>query len=195
MSHGRPFGMILVFAALLVGCGTDSKKNKNSTPRWSSFPVAIYTDPTLVPDAQSAQDFRTAIAFWEKKIGKQIFDYRGNRTDPAYNGDSIAYNAVFSQNPWTYASNIAAQTIVMSRSGEIQGAVIMVNPEIPFCGGDCSGQMAATSYRKVLAHELGHFIGLSHSGDRGNIMYPDALPGAEIDQLSVSSAELMPLIN
>jgi hypothetical protein len=157
--------------------------------------VEIYTDPALVPNAQAKDDFTKAMQFWETKVGKQIFDYRGDWNGHAYSGDSVTQNALFLQNPWSYAQNIAAQTIVLSQKSDIQSAVIMVNPGASFCSGDCAGQNDHTSMRKVFVHELGHFIGLGHSQDTTNVMYPDALPGGTLDGLTVNAAELMPLVN
>ena len=135
----------------------------------------------MVKDAQAHSDFQDAMHFWEQIVGKQLFDYRGDWNGQVYSGgDSISQNSLFAQSPWSYASNIAAQTIVLSQSSQIQGAVIMVNPNTSFCGGDCTGQRSSTSMRKVFAHELGHFIGLSHVQDTSNIMYPDALPGGSL---------------
>ncbi len=196
MRHGWQIVLLTVFAIALSACGTDKKPSDSaSSPRWNAFPVEIYTDPQLVPNAQANDDFQQAMSFWENKIGKKIFDYRGNWNGQAYNGNSVSQNALFLQNPWGYAKNIAAQTIVLSQQNAIQGAVIMVNPGTSFCPGDCTGETGKTSMRKVFAHELGHFIGLAHSQDATNIMYPDALPGGSLEKLTINAAELLPLVN
>ncbi len=191
MRHGWQIG----FLATLVLFGCAEKKKNEGAPRWTSFPVQIYTDPQLVPNAQAAEDFHDAMSFWERKVGKQLFDYQGNWSGQAMNGNSISRNTLFWQDPWSYDPSIAAQTVVISQKGEIQGAVVMVNPGTYFCAGDCQGQVGATSLRKVFAHELGHFIGLNHSSDKANIMYPDALPGAEIGGLAIDAQALLPLVN
>jgi hypothetical protein len=192
MRHGRQFSFLMSFFFLLLSaCG----KKYDGPPRWDSFPVTIYTDPNVVKDAQAHSDFQDAMHFWEQIVGKQLFDYRGDWNGQVYSGgDSISQNSLFAQSPWSYASNIAAQTIVLSQSSQIQGAVIMVNPNTSFCGGDCTGQRSSTSMRKVFAHELGHFIGLSHVQDTSNIMYPDALPGGSLQNLSVDLNTLQQLV-
>lgn len=197
MRHGRPklFWIALTICVFFAGCGSGKKENESGVTRWGSFPVPIYTDPAVVSNAQVATEFRTAMAFWEQKVGKQVFDYRGNWNGQAYTGGGISQNALFTQSPWNYASNIAAQTITISQKSTIQSAVIMVNPGTQFCNGECSGQENLTSIRKVFTHELGHFIGLSHSNDAANVMYPTALPGGSIDQLTVDMGTLSQLTN
>ncbi len=191
--HGWQIVTIAAFALAVTACG--SKKENEGPSRWESFPVTIYTDPTLIPNAEARQDFTEAMAYWENTTGMHLFDYRGDFNGDRYNnGDSVSQNSLYLQNPWNYASNIAAQTIVLSRDSLIEGAVIMVNPNTDFCPGDCAGQNYRTSMKKVFAHELGHFIGLSHNDDSGNIMYPDALPGGDISGLSVDVSALSQLV-
>ena len=198
MRHGRQIVIltVLAFSAILTGCGNgkNNSDNSNGPPRWQSFPVQIYTDPSIVKDAQSRADFQDAMQFWEQIVGKPLFDYQGDYNGAKYqNNNSIAQNSLYVQSPWAYATNIAAQTVVLSTGSDIQGAVIMVNANTTFCGGDCTGQPTATSMRKVFAHELGHFIGLAHVQDTSNIMYPDALPGGSLSGLTVDIAALRPL--
>jgi len=195
MRHGWQFVFLGMSVLAMTACGS-KKKNEDGPTRWESFPVAIYTDPSVIPNAQASADFQEAMAFWEERVGNDLFDYRGNWNGQAYNnGDSVSQNAMYMPTSWTYAQNIAAQTVVLSRENMIEGAVIMVNPGTDFCPGSCVGQSGRTSMKKVFAHELGHFIGMSHKNETSNIMYPDALPGGDLRGLTIDAAELMPLIN
>lgn len=195
MRHGWQFVTLGLFVLAITACG-NKDKNKDGPTRWESFPVVIYTDNKTIPDAQAEADFRDAMAFWESKVGFRLFDHRSNWNGQHYdNGNHIAENVAYMPNPWIYATNIAAQTVVLSRENKIEGAVIMVNPGTDFCGGDCAGQAYRTSRRKVFTHELGHFLGMSHKNDQSNVMYPDALPGGVLTGLTIDAQELLPLVN
>lgn len=192
-SHGWRIVFLGVSVLAMTACGKN--KNEDGPARWESFPVQIYTDPAIVPNAQAKADFQEAMSFWEAKVGYRLFDYRGDWNGQAYNnGDSVSQNSLYNAAPWSYAANIAAQTVVLSRESQIEGAVIMVNPGTNFCAGDCNGQSSRTSQKKVFAHELGHFIGMGHNNDTSNVMYPDALPGGNLGGLTVDSKELLPLV-
>lgn len=73
----------------------------------------------------------------------------------------------------------------MSESQEINGAMIMFNPNTRFCAGDCERDPRLISQKKSYAHELGHFLGLDHITNVSNIMYPDAVPGGSLEGVAV----------
>ena len=198
--QGRLFALLLVIATL-PACGS-AKKTGDGTRRWNSFPIPLYADASIASDSQSMADFRDAMNFWEAKTGRRLFDFRGawqSQTLPFEgnpNSPSIIFaNVLFLLNPWPYAGNIAGQTVVNSSDDQIDGSIIMINPNTPICAGDCAGDMFRTSERKVFTHELGHFLGLPHTQDVNNIMYPEIRPGGSLTGLAIDVASLQKLTN
>jgi len=180
-------------AAGLTGCGRESAPAPAlGEVRWDSFPVPLQADEAFFRDREAERDLLDAIAFWESKAGKRLFSlsswpkgravFEGAPDSPS----QIHGNALVFQHPWPFESQIAGKTVSLARNNSIQKAAIYLNAQTPLCHGQCTGQNTLTSRRKLLAHELGHFLGLPHVSERGNLMYPEILPGGSLDQLTVN---------
>ncbi len=190
MRHGWPW--VLVFLAF-VSCAEKKQENKSG---WAGFPVPIYSDAEITSTPESTEDFEATLTFWEQNAGRQLFDYRGVWTGGApFTGTanavtSILANVVFFLNPWPLDQFTAGQTVAIKTPAGFTGAVIMLNPSISLCGGDCRGDQTRTSRQKLLAHEIGHFIGLGHVADSANIMNPYLPPGGSLEQVGVDRSAL-----
>lgn len=199
---------ILLFALCLslslAGCGKDRKTEaaEGTTFRWASFPVDLYADAAILNDADAEADLRDAMSFWETRAGKPLFRLNGEWTSgPAFSGsagnpDEIFTNIIFFQNPWPFDSGIAGQTILHSEDGITQKAIILLNQGTTVCLRDCSqpGDSSKTSFRKLVAHELGHFIGFSHTSDAKDVMFPEIQTGGTLDDLQINAATLQHLV-
>jgi hypothetical protein len=154
----------------------------------------------VVASDANLEDFQAAMGFWEENTGRKLFDYKGNWTGgQPFSGNpgapsAIVSNVVMFQSPWPFAANTAGMTTVEASDGEFQAAVVMLNPNIPVCTGDCSGDYSRTSEQKLMAHELGHFLGLQHVQDPSNIMYPTLNPGGSLQSEAVSSSQLSQVV-
>lgn len=184
MGQGWHVGIVLFFSVLFVGCG--------GRPTWEAFPVEVYADPALVSTVEGETDLQDAMSFWESRSGKKLFNYRGQwRGGTPYSGDvsspqSFLANVVFFQNPWPFGPTVAGRTLTLTDHNTIEGALILVNPDMAYCSGACLGITNRTSQRNMLAHELGHFIGLDHvENDPNNVMYPLVLTVPSLSQATV----------
>lgn len=201
----RPF-VLLLLLPLLSACGKDETRTAfalgTGDVRWAAFPVDIQVDASLLADPDSANDLDDAIDFWENKAGRPLFKVTGawDASRPAYQGDAanpdkIFANVILFQGPWHDAAKVAGKTHVHSQGNHIENAVILLNPDTNVCTGSCWGASSFVSRRKLLAHELGHFIGFGHTDDAGDIMYPEILSGGSMTDLKVDETLLVKLTN
>ena len=196
MRHGW---QVIVLSLLLLGC---AKEQEKSASGWTQFPVAIYTDEQIGSTEEGRSDFLAALGYWEASAGRTLFEYKGvwNPGEAPYNGDitrpsSIKANTLFFQNPWPYDANVAGMTTILSTNGKFNGALIALNPRLELCSGNCAGENFRTSRQRLIAHEIGHFIGLTHTEEFGNIMYPSLNPGGSLAQDKVNVSALRSAID
>jgi hypothetical protein len=195
----------LFFAALaLSGCGKESERTSTELGvgglRWGTFPVEVQVDAFLLADPKATADLNDAIAFWEEKAGKRLFTIAGSWdsaqkpfSGPIGDPTELLANVILFQGPWPFDNRIAGKTVVHSTNGTISRAVIFLNAETALCGQDCRNDGSEVSRRKLLAHELGHYLGLGHNQDRSDVMYPEILQGGSLEGLKVDESLLTSL--
>ena len=189
---------VLVFVVAFAGCGPKKPTRTDRALgagkfRWDSFPVSLRVDSGLRDGGPAEQDLREAVRFWEKLAGHRLFDIGTWPTGTApftgkpENPDELLDNVVYLMRPWPsgpdWGSRIAGKKIVHSTGSEIDNAVVFLNGDTALCSALCDneGEHGMTSRRRLIAHELGHFLGFAHVSDRGNIMYPEIQPGGSLD--------------
>jgi hypothetical protein len=208
-AKGRFFALLLLPLLLLVGCGKEEDSRVtaelgNGDIRWASFPVEIKVDAALLSDSDAYNDLNKAITYWEQKAGKPLFVVKGPwdsstmglpYSGPPENPDSLADNVIFFQSPWPFDPSVRGKTIVHSHEGSIENSVVFLSASSHYCSGNCLGDTSSVSRRKLIAHELGHFIGFGHSASASDLMYPEILTYDTLDSLKVDSLLLEKLTN
>lgn len=203
------FLALLLLPLLLAGCGKEEDSRSvaelgNGDIRWASFPVEVKVDAALLTDSDAYDDLSKAITYWEQKAGKPLFIIKGPWDSTTmglpYSGapdnpGSLVDNVIFLQTPWPFDPAIRGKTIVHSNQGAIENSVVLLSASSHYCSGNCLGDTSSVSRRKLIAHELGHFIGFGHSSSASDLMYPEILTFDTLDSLEVDSLLLEKLTN
>lgn len=195
---------ILCLSLSLVACGQGGGGEEGGdavvsglgqAAKWPAFPVEIYIDQRTRDIPGAEQDLLDAIDFWEDKIGFQVFDYKGvfAGAKPVTGGlpdvRAATANQSFFLSPWNSGAAVLGLNIRLQIGSTIIRSIIAINDDQTFCYGTC-GPADPVAFKKVIAHELGHFLGLGHSNNANDVMFAFYSPTLDLATADVEFAEL-----
>jgi hypothetical protein len=196
----------LLFFLTLFGCGRDNETQSNLSQvqisgRWAPLPAPINISNEIATNGAMMADVSGAAAFWERAAGKKLFDFRigWNGTVPPFSGTfesptNVMANLMFFVDPWPLDPQIKGQTILVVRDDHVQNALIYLNRE-DYCFGTCFRDSTRISFRRLLAHELGHVLGLGHADQSDDIMFPNIPIGSPLSEAKMNMGLLQQVIN
>lgn len=182
MSQKRHFCIfqlfMICFFALVAVQGVYAQEDSeypvlSSTP-WDHSPVTVYIDEVNVPEHYSptySEQVKMAMEYWENGGNGHLgYDPEFKLVDAESDADIYIMWVENLEKNAGAGNGVAGFT----RPYEVNGKYVQV--DIVLEVGDYQGyawrQYGDANMREVAKHELGHALGLGHSTDRRDIMYP-----------------------
>jgi hypothetical protein len=167
--------------------------NSGETPKWSSMPVSYWINEKGLQAIANGSEFaaiHNSFRAWENVTSADVrMSYRGTTSAGAANdGQNIIS---FADGAWMFGSSTIAVTLTYFRTeigsdnalhSVIRDADIVFNPNLNF---STSAEDSKYDIQSVLTHEVGHFLGLDHSGLISSVMVPFAAV-AQLDQRTLA---------
>ena len=169
--------------------------DKGATPRWLESPIPYSVNDrglAEIPNGSELVAVRAAFDAWEAVASADVrFDFRGTTSRRSFGKDGINL-ITFADDSGLLGSTTLAATISFFRrssGGELrfEESDIAFNPNHAFT---TSGELGRFDIQSVLTHEVGHMLGLDHSGLISSVIAPFASPN-QADQRVLSYDDIV----
>lgn len=133
---------------------------------WKSFPIQMAKFAPIASDAANLEVLANqAVAEWESVIGKDIWQMSAVQSSSNYSGNFIRWSDNFGAETGYDPGKTLAITIRYNQGTYFQQTVIILNGSMPALRQNWGNMLKTT-----ILHEIGHTIGLDHSGDSTAVM-------------------------
>lgn len=182
---------ILIFFFSLIHEIYSTKSNVNSVLNpmpWDHSPITVYIDNINVPEHYSPtyiKQVENALDYWENGGNRKLkYDPKFSLADTENEADIYI---MWVENLEEYAG-VKKGVAGIARPYEVNGKYMRVNIilEVGNYQGYSWKQYGDANMLELVKHELGHALGLGHSNDRRDIMYPTYEQKDNIDPLLVN---------
>ncbi|MBI2545465.1 MAG: matrixin family metalloprotease [Candidatus Aenigmarchaeota archaeon] len=151
------------------------------TLRWNHSPLKVYIDTSSLSNPKYADDFKNALNIWSSTEKILSFSITNNRSDADI---SVEWVSSLGSKSTDTLGNTDVKFVNTSTFNVIQNAHIQLLTK------SNSDRLAGIDMTNLALHEIGHAIGLNHSADEVDVMYPVLnVPSSQVKQITQSDLQ------
>ena len=154
--------------------------SSNTTLRWNHFPLTVYIDSSSVK-SEYVDNFRESLELWQSSTDNFVSFFVVTSIDADI---TVEWVPRLKENSTDALGNTDLKFINISGVGLIQ------NAKIELLTKSDSRQLSRIDMTNLALHEIGHALGLSHSSNEEDIMYPIlTIPSNAIKEISATDLQ------